>query len=96
MMRIAEYILGFALITILLASGISCSKEYSRDMLPMPEGLEVIIRPAKFTSYPNTIYYSIIEIKSAIQLTSGDYYFMLNWDRGGRGGGASWILLRVV
>jgi hypothetical protein len=45
------------------------------DEIPMPEGLEVSIEPARFMAYPNAQYHSTITIKTTTELSPGEYCF---------------------
>jgi hypothetical protein len=48
---------------------------YGQDEIPMPEGLEVSIEPARFTAYQNAQYHSTITIKTTPELSPGEYCF---------------------
>jgi hypothetical protein len=43
--------------------------------IPMPEGLEISIAPARFVAYQNAEYHSTITIKTIPELTPGEYCF---------------------
>jgi hypothetical protein len=45
------------------------------DEIPMPEGLEVSIEPARFMAYPNAAYQSTITIKTSPELSPDEYCF---------------------
>ena len=51
------------------------ARGYGQDEIPMPEGLEVSIEPARFTAYPNAEYHSTITIKTTPELSLGEYCF---------------------
>lgn len=51
------------------------ARGYGADEIPMPEGLEVSIEPARFMAYPNAVYHSTITIKTTPELSSGEYCF---------------------
>ena len=51
------------------------ARGYGQDEIPMPEGLEVSIEPARFMAYPNAQYHSTITIKTTPELSPGEYCF---------------------
>lgn len=73
------------------------SREYSKDALPMPEGLEVSLEPARFKTYPNTTYHAILIIKTDPELAPGEYYlrFVSRFVRGGTGYSSGWIRVTI-
>ncbi len=50
------------------------AREYGKDEIPMPEGLEVSMEPTKFMAYPNAVYHSAITIKTTPELAPGEYW----------------------
>lgn len=57
--------------------------------VPWPEGLEVSIEPASFQVYPNAAYSSLMVVKAAPNLASGEYLFQIDShieDSGGTSG----------
>jgi len=69
------------------------SGEYSKEALPMPEGLEVSLEPARFKTCPNTTYHATLIIKTDAKLAPGEYYlrFVSRFVRGGTGYSSGWI-----
>jgi len=55
-------------------------------VIPWPEGLEVSIAPASFQVYPNAVYSSLMVVKAAPNLPSGEYLFQIDSRVEGRGG----------
>jgi hypothetical protein len=51
------------------------ARGYGSDEIPMPEGLEVSIEPARFMAYPNAEYHSTITIKTTPELSPDEYCF---------------------
>ena len=51
------------------------ARGYGQDEIPMPEGLEVSIEPARFMAYPNAAYHSTITIKTSPELSPDEYCF---------------------
>ncbi len=73
------------------------SRVYSIDALPMPEGLEVSLEPARFKTYPNTTYHATLIIKTDPELAPGEYYlrFVSRFVRGGTGYSSGWIRVTI-
>ena len=55
----------------------------SRNQIPLPEGMEIIVEPAEFFVSPYGDYYSAIEIRTDEQIiTPGEYWISLDYDIG--------------
>jgi hypothetical protein len=62
--------------------------------VPWPEGLEVSITPASFLVYPNAVYSSLMVVKAAPELPSGEYLFQIESQLSG--GGSTRGIIKVV
>lgn len=60
-----------------LSIGSRISGEYrSTDTLPMPEGMELSVSPARFMTYPKETYYSEITVSTTTDTPPGAYIFL--------------------
>lgn len=69
--------------------------EYADDELPLPQGFEVNIEPARFTVYPNTTYESTITIRTTKEIPPGEYFLKLEKYLGNLLWMACWIKVTV-
>lgn len=69
--------------------------EYSENELKVPDEMGVNLEPSQFTVCPNTTYHSILTVSTTPDITTGEYWFLLEHDIGGRGGGSGWIKIKV-
>ncbi len=70
-------------------------KEYSKDKLPLPGGLNVTIEPSRFMANQNTVYHSTITVKPALGLPSGEYVLFLDWNFETVMTGGGWITVSI-
>lgn len=66
------------------------------EKLPMPQGLDIVIKPDEFVAYPNQTYHSTIVIKASPGLATGEYQLFLevSFDDS-RWPGSGWITVNV-
>jgi hypothetical protein len=66
------------------------------EKLPMPQGLDISIKPDEFVAYPNQPYHSTIVIKASPELAKGEYQLFLevSFDDS-RWPGSGWITVNV-
>jgi len=66
------------------------------EKLPMPEGLDISIKPDEFVAYPNRTYNSTILIEASTELDKGEYQLFLEilFDDS-RWPGSGWIVVNV-
>ncbi len=55
-------------------------KQYSKDTLPMPNGLEVSVEPLEVAAYPNNTYHLTITIETSPELAVGEYWLRFEQD----------------
>jgi len=69
--------------------------EYAEDELPMPEGLDVDVKPPKFMAYPNNTYHSTITIRTTPELALGEYWLCFEHNFENVFQGVGWIGINV-
>lgn len=71
-------------------------KEYSEITIPLPEGLEVTIKPPWFIGCPNNTYRSALTVETKSTLTAGDYWFLFEQTSELGGKTTTWINIKVL
>ena len=71
-------------------------KEYSKITIPLPEGLDVTIKPPWFIGCPNNTYRSALTVETKSTLTAGDYWFLFEQTSELGGKTTTWINIKVL
>jgi len=70
-------------------------KEYGKDTLPMPRGLEVSIEPPKVMASPNNTYHLTITIKTTPDIALGEYWLRFEQDFENVFRATGWIRVKI-